>query len=89
VTRALIPLERIGLVSRERNPRDARVSYATLTDVGREKVRDTMATATEVGKSLLQWPAWQPDEVDTLAELLVRLGGAGLPAAGDPVAGTA
>jgi DNA-binding MarR family transcriptional regulator len=36
VTRALLPLEKIGLVSRESDPRDARVGLALITATGRE-----------------------------------------------------
>lgn len=36
VTRALLPLEKIGLVTRESDPRDARVGLALITDAGRE-----------------------------------------------------
>lgn len=35
VTRALLPLEKIGLVGREADARDARVGYAVITDSGR------------------------------------------------------
>ena len=35
VTRALIPLEKIGLVLRKADPNDGRVGYATLTVAGR------------------------------------------------------
>ncbi|MDQ2819683.1 MAG: MarR family winged helix-turn-helix transcriptional regulator [Pseudomonadota bacterium] len=36
VTRALLPLEKIGLVTRQSDPRDARVGLALITDTGRE-----------------------------------------------------
>ena len=36
VTRSLIPLEKLGLVARQPDPRDARVGYATVTAPGRE-----------------------------------------------------
>jgi DNA-binding MarR family transcriptional regulator len=44
VTRTLLPLEKIGLVTREPDPRDARVAYAAVTPSGRE----LMANATDV-----------------------------------------
>ena len=34
VTRTLLPLEKLGLVARPADPRDARIGYATLTDAG-------------------------------------------------------
>jgi DNA-binding MarR family transcriptional regulator len=42
VTRALIPLEKIGLVRRQSDPRDARVGYAVLTPAGRRRVDEAM-----------------------------------------------
>jgi DNA-binding MarR family transcriptional regulator len=40
VTRALKPLEKIGLVNTERSPRDARQSLAVLTPAGQELLDD-------------------------------------------------
>jgi len=53
-TRALIPLEKIGLVSRQTDRRDARVGYATLTAAGRRLLADAVETAQEASHSLLQ-----------------------------------
>lgn len=47
VTRALIPLEKIGIVTREPDPTDARVGYATLTATGRRILEEAVATAGE------------------------------------------
>jgi DNA-binding MarR family transcriptional regulator len=69
VTRALIPLERIGLVSREREPRDARVGYAALTETGRTKLADALATAEAVGEDLFAGPGRMP-ELEALAQAL-------------------
>lgn len=44
VTRALVPLEKIGLVSRKPDPRDARVGYATLTAAGRRVLDEALET---------------------------------------------
>ena len=41
VTRALLPLEKIGLVSRQPDPRDARVGYAAITPAGQELLKDS------------------------------------------------
>ena len=40
VTRALKPLEKMGMVLTEKSDRDARRSMASLTDAGREVLRD-------------------------------------------------
>jgi DNA-binding MarR family transcriptional regulator len=54
VTRALIPLEKIGLVSRQTDKRDARVGYATLTAAGRRLLTDAVETALEASRDLLE-----------------------------------
>jgi DNA-binding MarR family transcriptional regulator len=45
VTRALLPLEKIGLVSRQSDPSDARVGYACLTATGKRLYKDAKKTA--------------------------------------------
>lgn len=45
VTRALLPLEKIGMVGRESDPRDARVGFATLTKAGARVLEEACATA--------------------------------------------
>ncbi|MFF3608597.1 hypothetical protein [Streptomyces sp. NPDC002463] len=45
MTRGLAPLERIGLVTRETDARDGRVAYVALTDTGRARLTDMLATA--------------------------------------------
>ncbi|GAA1036243.1 MarR family winged helix-turn-helix transcriptional regulator [Streptomyces murinus] len=78
VTRALAPLERIGLVTREPDARDARVAYASLTGTGRARLKEMLATAEETAADLFATPAWGEEEVPLLASLLTRLGGTGL-----------
>ncbi len=53
VTRILLPLEKIGLVSRHPDPNDARVGYAALTKTGRIMHGDATATAEETCGDLL------------------------------------
>jgi DNA-binding MarR family transcriptional regulator len=85
VTRSLGPLERIGLVEREPDPRDARVAYAALTDAGRERLQHAEKAAGQLAATLLGGEEWAAGEVASLAGYLTRLGGTGLPeAAGDP-----
>jgi DNA-binding MarR family transcriptional regulator len=78
ITRALAPLERMGLVAREADPRDARVGYATLTMAGRQRLREARATAERISRETFT-PGWQQQEVDSLTHLLTRLGATGLP----------
>ncbi|WP_055585156.1 MarR family winged helix-turn-helix transcriptional regulator [Streptacidiphilus griseoplanus] len=79
VTRSLGPLERIGLVEREPDPRDARVAYAALTEAGRERLQHAEKAAGQLAASVLGGEEWAPGEVASLAGYLARLGGTGLP----------
>lgn len=42
VTRLLVPLEKIGVVKREANEHDARVSYVMLTDTGKKLFEESL-----------------------------------------------
>jgi len=53
VTRILLPLEKIGLVSRHPDPNDARVGYAALTKTGRVLLGEATETAEEACGGLL------------------------------------
>lgn len=53
VTRSLLPLEKIGLVTREADARDARVGYAVLTAAGRRVVREARTTVAQVSADML------------------------------------
>lgn len=44
VTRLLNPMEKIGLVAKEDNPRDARMSWVTLTETGQQIARDAQVS---------------------------------------------
>ncbi|MET8769951.1 MarR family transcriptional regulator [Streptomyces sp. NPDC004658] len=78
VTRGLAPLERIGLVTREPDARDARVAYAALTGTGRRRLAEMRATAEETAAEIFAGPAWPAADIARLADLLTRLGGTGL-----------
>lgn len=78
VTRGLAPLERIGLVARETNARDGRVAYAALTDTGRARLDDMLATAEQIAAEVFAAPPWSKEDIGRLADLLTRLGGTGL-----------
>lgn len=75
VTRGLIPLERIGLVVREPDPRDARVAYAVLTAAGRERLTEMLATAEEIAADVFAAPRWADGGFELLAGLLAELDG--------------
>ncbi|MGW2030199.1 MarR family winged helix-turn-helix transcriptional regulator [Streptomyces sp. NPDC001811] len=78
VTRGLAPLERIGLVTRETDARDARVAYAALTGTGRRRLAEMRTTAEETAAEVFAGPAWPAADIARLADLLTRLGGTGL-----------
>jgi DNA-binding MarR family transcriptional regulator len=69
VARQLGPLERIGLVGRESNPRDARLALVTLTDAGRRVADEAAATAEDAASSALK-ALWSDADRERLAKLL-------------------
>lgn len=73
ITRILLPLEKIGLVGREANERDARVSYVTLTGAGKELFMDACNTANALAFEII--PAEKSVNNSALFELLMQLGG--------------
>jgi len=74
VTRLLEGLEADGLVERAACDNDLRITYAALTDAGREKL--DVAASGHIGsvRSVLE-QSLSEDEVDTLVELLGKLPG--------------
>ena len=79
VTRTLLPLEKIGLVTREADPRDARVGFAAVTPAGEELLLNAGVTADQVSAELLK-----PIDADQLAgitDLLGQLAGLAVPPA--------
>jgi len=72
ITRLLEGLERAGYVSKETCASDARVSYAKLTEEGRDKLRTAAETHLR-GIDELFVSRYSGSELTTLAELLGRL----------------
>jgi len=75
VTRSLLPLEKIGLVTRESDPRDARVGYASITPTGSELVANATVVVDNVSRMALGGPARA--QLDATSALLAQLAGAG------------
>lgn len=73
VTRSLLPMEKIGLVARELNERDARVSYVTLTAAGRQLFADAEPTANGIAQEIIRPEKMK--KIKPLTELLSDLGG--------------
>ena len=71
LTRTLLPLEKLGLVERQQEPRDARVAYAALTAAGRELLGHAQLLAGQVSKDLLR--AGSAEDLQTVSEALARI----------------
>jgi len=75
ITRLVDGLVDCGLIERVSCPKDARVSYAQLTDAGYEKLRAAGCTHV-AGIHRMFLEHFSPEELDQLASLLSRLPGA-------------
>lgn len=73
VTRTLIPLEKLGLVGRQPDPRDARVGYALMTDSGQQLLRYALVTVQAIAQEATQ--SMSVDQIDALSALLGQLAG--------------
>lgn len=71
VTRTLIPLEKIGLVTRQTDPRDARAGYAVLTKSGQRILREALETAEMISQQSV--PRDVGAHLAPLSEVLGRL----------------
>jgi len=72
VTRMTAPMEKIKLVSRESDARDARLAFVVLTEAGLERVKDARATLARQSETVFQ-DRWTEKEINSLSELLGRL----------------
>ncbi len=73
VTRSLLPLEKIGLVGRQSDPRDARVGFAIITPTGSELVMNASVVVHNVSRMLLGAPS--REQIESTSSLLAQLGG--------------
>lgn len=73
VTRSLLPLEKIGIVSRQADPRDARVGYAILTTTGQELFVNALKSAGTVCRDVTE--SVSEDQIASLLPVLGRLSG--------------
>jgi DNA-binding MarR family transcriptional regulator len=73
VTRALIPLEKRGIVTREQDPDDARATQAVLTRTGAALLDDALRAAAErAAKLLRRLSAGQTKQLQRLLEEIGR-----------------
>ena len=73
VTRSLLPLEKLGLVSRQTDPRDARVGYAALTESGRQLLGYAVASARVVAQESTELVP--EDQIEMMSAILGQLAG--------------
>lgn len=71
VTRILVPLEKIGVVKREANARDARVSFVALTESGKELLRDSIKSAEVICDDLISKE--NTKKLDQIYEIIERM----------------
>ena len=71
VTRLLKPMEKIGLVEKDRNPRDARVSLVRLSKAGVRVYREAFASCSQSAESLSS--PLTKKQLGTLLELVAAL----------------
>ena len=76
VTRLLDGLHDLGCVEKATCERDARVTYAVLTDAGRERLEQAAASHVAAIRELME-ERYSEEELELFAELLGRLPGAG------------
>lgn len=72
VTRMAAPLEKLGLVGRQADSRDARLAYVVLSESGLRKVAEVRETFAEVSEQVFR-DRWAAGDVDQLSDLLGRL----------------
>jgi DNA-binding MarR family transcriptional regulator len=71
VTRMLAPMEKIGLVSRESNERDARISYVVLAPGGKRLFEESLKTAEYAATGLAS--TLKPKKLELMNEALGEL----------------
>lgn len=76
VTRSLLPLEKLWLVERQPDPRDARVGYALLTDTGQQLLTYALVTVGPIAREATQ--SMSAEQVDALSAVLGQLAGINL-----------
>ncbi len=72
VTRMAAPMEKIGLIARQADERDARLSFVALTRSGLKKVVEAKATFSKQAQYLFQ-DRWKEKDIEQLTILIHRL----------------
>lgn len=72
ITRMAAPMEKIGLVGREADERDARLVFVVATEAGKERLSEALATFSKRAGYLFS-DRWNDEETDQFASMLRRL----------------
>lgn len=72
ITRMAAPMEKIGLVDREVDDRDARLVFVVATPAGRQKLSEALATFAKRAGYLFE-DRWDEGEADRFGAMLRRL----------------
>jgi len=72
ITRMATPMEKLGIVEKQLDQRDARLAYVALTNAGSTKLNEAKATFAKQSGYVFQ-DRWDDQELDQLAELLNRI----------------
>lgn len=76
ITRSLLPLEKIGLVTREADPRDARVGFAVITPAGQELALNASDVVDLISREALR--PFAPDQLEAMSAILGQIAGINL-----------
>jgi DNA-binding MarR family transcriptional regulator len=71
ITRLISPMVKIGILAKEENPRDARVSLVTLSDAGAQVYEDAKVTFTHATASL--FVMFEGEQLNVMSECLERI----------------
>lgn len=74
VTRALRPMEKLGIVSTVKSKRDARLAIAALTPAGRELLGDTSGVVNDAMQAILKRTPKTRAQLDEFIDMLEELG---------------
>ena len=72
VTRMALPMEKLGLLARQTDERDARLAFVVLTNAGLERVGEARATFAKQATYVFR-DRWTKPELDQLSALLHRI----------------
>ena len=72
ITRMAAPMEKIGLLTRDVDDRDARLVFVVITEAGRQKLSEALATFAKRAGYIFD-DRWTEEEVEQFAAMLRRV----------------